>query len=497
MNNNQPQPTEQQPQSTPPSGNPNPQIGAPEKPTSDAETFFVTTAIDYVTDLPHIGHAQEKLAADIVARYWRHRGRDVFFLTGTDEHGQKVAQAALKAGIEPKAFVDEMSLKYKATWSAIEVKYDNFIRTTNPEHEKYVQEFLEKLYGLGEIYKDRYQGLYCVACEEYKIEKELLPGNLCPIHKTKCEAVYEDVYFFKLSKYQQSLIEIIQQEKIIIEPQERKNEILSFFKKQILQDLAISRSKVSWGIPVPWDKTQTIYVWVDALLNYITGSRGHWPPSLHIIGKDISRFHCIIWPALLLAAGLELPRKIFIHGFLTINGERVSKTTGNVIDPLQIVKLYGVAPLRYFLFREAPFDQDGDFSLDRFETRYRHDLANDLGNLVQRTITMANIYKIDWQYKIITTPFRLIDQAIEDLQFNKALDLIWDIVSEANKKIDAEKPWVLAKDNPERLKEVITQLLDSIAQIAYQLDPFLPETSWLMIEQLKSRQPYALFPRKK
>jgi len=477
--------------------NPNPQIGAPEKPTSDAETFFVTTAIHYLTDLPHIGHAYEMLAADILARYWRRRGRNVFFLTGTDEHGQKVAQAAEKAGVPPKQFVDEIALKYKAAWSALEIKYDNFIRTTNPEHEKYVQDFLQKLYGLGEIYKDRYQGLYCVGCEEYKLSKELLPGSICPIHKTKCQAVYEDVYFFRLSKYQEQLLDTIKNQKIIIEPQERKNEILSFLKKEPLQDLAISRSKVSWGIPVPWDKSQTIYVWVDALLNYITGSRGNWPPSLHLIGKDIFRFHTIIWPGLLLAAGLELPRKIFIHGFLTVGGEKLSKSRGNAIDPLQIVKLYGVDPLRYFLFREIPFGQDGDFSLDRFEKRYQHDLANDLGNLVQRTLIMANKYNVQWQYQTVTKHFRLVDQAIEDLKFDRALDLIWKIINEANQKIDAEKPWNLAKDNPERLSEVIRQLLNSLTQIAYQIDPFMPETAWSIIEQLKSRKPYVLFPRKK
>lgn len=476
---------------------PNPQIGAPEKPISKAEPFFITTAIDYVTDFPHIGHAYEKIAGDILARYWRRRGREVFYLTGTDEHGLKVLQAAQKKGIEPKQFVDEMSLRYKATWSAIEVKNDNFIRTTDPDHEKYVQDFLQHLYGLGEIYKDRYQGLYCVGCEEYKTMSELLPQNVCPIHKKTCTAVFEDVYFFRLSKYQQQLIEIIEKKKIIIEPEIRKNEILSFLKKEPLQDLAISRSKVSWGIPVPWDTSQTIYVWVDALLNYITGSRGHWPPSLQLIGKDIFRFHCIIWPGMLLAAGLELPRKIFIHGFLTINGERMSKTTGNVIDPLEIVKIYGVDALRYFLFREVPFGGDGDFSLERFEKRYKHDLANDLGNLVSRTITMAIQYQVKWQYRIITKPYHQINDAIENLQFDHALDLIWKIITEANKKIDYEKPWQLAKNNPARLNEVITQLLDNLSHIADQIDPFMPETSWQIVEQLKSFNTFPIFPRKK
>jgi len=462
---------------------------------AEKEAFFVTTAIDYVSDIPHLGHAYEKIAADILARYWRRRGREVFFLTGTDEHGLKIFQAAQRKGIPPKQFADEISLRYQAAWTAMEIRYDNFIRTTDPAHEKYVSEFVQKLYDLGEIYKDRFEGLYCVACEEYKTKSELKRGNLCPIHQTKCQGVFENIYFFRLSKFQKQIIQTIESGKIEIEPKERRHEILSFLKKETLHDLAISRSKVTWGIPVPWDKKQTIYVWIDALLNYITGARGHWPPSLHLIGKDIFRFHCIIWPGMLLAAGLELPRKIFIHGFLTIGGEKLSKTRGNMIDPLQIVRIYGVDPLRYFLFREIPFGQDGDFSIDRFEKRYRSDLANDLGNLIQRVITMANQYQISWRYHLVTKSYWEIDRAIENLEFHRALDLIWQEIVEANQKIDAEKPWKLVKENPQKLKEIISQLLNALSQIAYQIEPFLPETSWLLIEQLKSLKPYPIFPR--
>ena len=456
--------------------------------------FFVTTAIDYVSDIPHIGHAYEKIAADILARYWRRRGKEVFFLTGTDEHGQKIFLAAQKKGIPPKEFVDDISLRYQAAWGALEIRYDNFIRTTDPSHEKYVQAFVQKLYDLGEIYKDRYEGLYCVGCEEYKTKSDLAPGGICPIHKTKCQGVFEDIYFFRLSKFQGQIIEVIEKGKIDIQPPERRQEILSFLKKEKLRDLAISRSKVSWGIPIPWDNKQTVYVWVDALLNYITGARGHWPPYLHLIGKDIFRFHCIIWPGMLLAAGLELPRKIFIHGFLTVSGEKLSKTRGNAIDPLHIVRIYGVDALRYFLFREIPFGQDGDFSIDRFEKRYRADLANDLGNLVHRVLTMATRYKIAWKYRTITKTYYQIDRAIENLEFNRALDLIWKEIIEANQKIDAERPWEKFKTDPKKLQEIITQLLDALSYIAYQIEPFLPETAWLIVDQLKTMKPYPLFP---
>lgn len=461
------------------------------------DPFFITTAIYYLNEPPHLGHAYEMLAADITARYFRRLGRDVFFLTGSDEHGQKVALAAKKQQLSPGEFVDQMALRYQATWSALGIQYDNFIRTTAPDHQKYVQDFLNRLFELGYIYQDRYQGLYCVGCEEYKLQKELLEGDICPLHHAKCQSVYENVYFFRLSQFEKQILDIIQSEKIKIDPPERKNEILGFLKNEPLKDLAISRTNVSWGIPVPWDKSQTIYVWVDALLNYLTGGQGHWPPSLQIIGKDIYRFHTIIWPAMLLALGLELPQKIFIHGFLTIDGEKLSKSRGNIIDPLEIVKIYGVDPLRYFLFREIPFGEDGDFSLDRFEKRYHDDLANDLGNLVQRVIIMANKYQVSWQYRTIIKSFKQIDLAIERLNFDAALNFIWQMITEANQKIALEKPWELKDKNPQKLNEVIVQMMNTLSQIAYQIEPFLPETAWSIVDQLKSRKPYQLFPRKK
>jgi len=459
--------------------------------------FLVTTAIDYLNAEPHIGHAYEKLAADVMARYWRKKNSQVFFLTGTDEHGAKVAQSAVKAGVPPKTFADQMAQKYKDAWKVLNVSYDQFIRTTDPMHEKFVKDFVQKLHDNGDIYKDKYQGLYCVGCEEYKVAEDLEPGHICPIHKKECQEISEEIYFFKLSKYQNQVIEAIQSKKLLIEPESRRNEIFKFLSKEPLRDLALSRSKVEWGIPLPWDESQTIYVWVDALLNYISGSRGLWPAQLQLVGKDIFRFHAIIWPAMLLAAGYELPEKLFIHGFLTVNGQKISKTTGNVIDPVDLSKVYGADALRYFIFREIPFGQDGDFSLDRFEQRYRADLANDLGNLLQRTLVMSNNYKISWAYEPPTKTYKEIDECMENLNFSEALIKIWQIISEANQRIDAEKPWELAKTDQTKLEKIITNLLDTLVDISGLIEPFMPEISAKMTKQLKTSEPEPLFPRKK
>ena len=463
----------------------------------DYGRFFITTAIDYLNSVPHIGHAYEKIGADITARYWRGRGAEVYFLTGTDEHGAKVAQSALNKEIKPKEFVDEMADKYKTTWEALNISYDNFVRTTDPGHEKFVQDFMQKLYDNGDIYKDKYNGLYCVGCEEYKVVEDLEPGNICPIHKKECQKIEEEIYFFKLSKYQDQIIEAIQSKKFLIEPETRRNEIFKFIAKETLRDLAVSRSKVEWGIALPWDSSQTIYVWVDALLNYISGSKGLWPAQLQLVGKDIFRFHAIIWPALLIAAGYELPEKLFIHGFLTVNNQKISKTTGNVIDPVEIAQIYGADALRYFIFREVPFGADGDFSLDRFDSRYRSDLANDLGNLLQRTIVMANNSQVNWTYSQSIKKYPEIDAAMEELKFSEALTLIWKIISELNVQIDAEKPWVLAKTNPVKNEEILSGMLSTLSDIAKLIEPFMPETSAKMVAQLKNRKPEPLFPRKK
>ena len=462
----------------------------------DLGRFFITTAIDYVNAPPHLGHAYEKIAADIMARYWKGRGAEVFFLTGTDEHGLKIAQAAEKQGKSPKALADEMALKYQAAWSALNIEYDNFVRTTDSYHEKFVKEFVQKIYDNDEIYKDKYQGIYCIGCEEYKTKEEIGPKQICPIHKTKCQLVEEEIYFFKLSKYQDQLIEMIQSKKMLIEPETRRNEIFQFLAKEPLKDLAISRSKVEWGVTLPWDHDQTVYVWVDALLNYITGSRGLWPPTLQIIGKDIFRFHAIIWPALLISAGYELPEKFFIHGFLTVDGQKISKSLGNVIDPIKLAQVYGPDALRYFLFREIPFGQDGDFSMDRFQKRYQSDLANDLGNLLQRVLIMKEKYKIKWEYKISAKVFHEINKAIEELRFSDALNMIWAMITEANQRIEMERPWDLAKSNPQKLEKMITALLEDLTEIGKLIEPFMPQTSRKIIDQLETGKASPIFPKK-
>lgn len=462
-----------------------------------SEQFFITTPIYYVNDSPHVGHAYSTIAADVLARFHKNQGKDVFFLTGTDEHGMKIARSAAAVGISPKEFADQISAKYIAAWHSLNINYSNFIRTTDPDHEKFVQDFVQKLYDQGDIYPDKYKGLYCVGCEEYKKAEDLIDGKICPIHKHECEMLEEDIYFFKLSKYQNQILEAIQSGKYAIEPESRRNEIFKFLAKEPLRDLAISRSKVEWGIPVPFDKTQTIYVWVDALLNYLTGSKGIWPPTIQIIAKDIFRFHAIIWPAMLIALGYELPKKLFIHGYFTVNGQKMSKSLGNVVNPVEIAKVYGADALRYFVLREVPFGGDGDFSLARFEDRYRADLANDLGNLLQRTIVMAKNSQIHWEYKEPAKSYKDIDTAIVELRFSDALNLIWKIISDANREIDAQKPWELVKTDPVKNEKVLQELLDTLVDVASLIDPFMPETAIKMKNQLKTGQAEPLFPRKK
>jgi len=464
------------------------------------DKHYLTTPIYYVNDRPHIGHAYTTIVADVLARYWRRRlGNDkVFFLTGTDEHGAKIERAACKLGMSPKEFADSVSAKYQATWKSLKLTPDYFIRTTDPEHEKIVVELVSKLHETGDIYKGEYAGRYCVACEEYKQQNELLDGNKCPIHKTIIEEVKEEVYFFRLSNYQKQLLYIIDKGEMTIFPESRKNEIVNFVKSG-LQDIAISRSNVGWGIKLPWDKQHTLYVWVDALFNYYSApkmlSKDYFPPDEQFIGKDILRFHVVIWPAMLLALGLLLPRQLVVNGYFTVNGEKMSKTLGNVIDPLKITSTWGNDALRYYLLRDLSFSEDGDFSWDRFKQRYESELSNALGNLVQRVLSMVNRYEIDIVEKN-TPELESVNLKLESYDFSGALDVIWEKIARANAEIEKQRPWQLSKEG--KLAELsihLNELYADIQSIADALSSLLPETSQKILSQLKSLEPSPIFPR--
>jgi methionyl-tRNA synthetase len=461
----------------------------------EQKKFYITTPIYYVNDKPHIGHAYTTIAADVVARLHRQLGEDVFFLTGTDEHGAKIVAAAEKHGKSPKEFVDEISAKYSLTWDQLGIAPDKFIRTTDPEHEEAVKVFLEKLKASGKIYEGEYEGLYCVGHEAFIKESELVNG-LCPEHKTKPQKIKEKNWFFKLSDYQKDLEEKIANDEIIVRPQSRKNEILSFIK-QGLEDIAISRPNVKWGVPLPWDENQTVYVWVDALFNYCSAIgyksdpenfKKYWPADIHMVGKEIIKFHCIIWPALLLAIGEKPPQKIFANGFFTVDGEKISKTIGNIIDPLDWVAKYGSDAVRYFVLREVPFGQDGDVSEEKLKARYNGDLANGLGNLFSRVTNMIEQYLQGDIGEFIASPKDLAgaSEAFYNFDFSEGLTLIWKEIAWANQLIDKSKPWELQKTEPEKVKELLLNLAALLYDIAKKLAPVVPDTAQKIKEVLES-----------
>ena len=468
--------------------------------------FFISTAIDYPSDKAHIGHSLEKVQADVIARYKRLQGFEVHFSTGTDEHGLKIQRKAEEAGKNPKEFVDEMSKYFKDAWEFLNISYDDFIRTTDKKHEKVVQKIFQKIYDKGDIYKGKYRGLYCVDCESYYLAKDLIGGK-CPVHKKEPEIIEEETYFFRMSKYQNALIKHIKENENFIVPKGKRNEILNRLKEP-LQDLSISRTKVEWGIPVPLDKKFTIFVWVDALINYLT-TIGYpnrefetfWPADVHVIGKDIIWHHSVIWGALLLSLGLRLPKTIFVHGFLTVNSQKMSKSIGNVINPIELVKKYGTDPVRYFLLREMPPTQDGDFTYEKFEDRYTADLSRGLGNFVARVITLAQNSKSEiLNSKQISSPkFQTIinktkeehKKALNEFKFNEALVAIWKLIGFCDKHIEQTKPW----EKNDGWEDVIKDLLLALSHIAKMLEPFLPETSEKIIEQLKTKESKSLFPR--
>ncbi|MFH1714179.1 MAG: methionine--tRNA ligase [Candidatus Nealsonbacteria bacterium] len=465
--------------------------------------FYITTAIDYVNAAPHVGHAFEKIQADVIARYRRSLGDDVLFLSGADENGLKNVQAAEKEKISTKKLVDRNTKKFRSLKQILNLSYDDFIRTTEGRHIDGAQKLWKACQK--DIYRKKYKGLYCIGCEQFYKENELING-LCPEHKTEPGLVEEDNYFFKLTKYQKKLKELIEKGKLEIVPQSRKNEVLSFIGSG-LEDFCISRSAKrakDWGINVPGDESQKIWVWFDALSNYINALdyakngkkfKSYWPADVHVIGKGILRFHAVYWPAMLISAGITLPKKIFVHGYITISGQKISKSLGNVIDPFELVDKYGTDPVRYFLLREISSTEDGDFTYEKFEARYNSDLAKGLGNLVSRVVTLAagfsakpSLVSVKLGLAIKKTGEKC-DKALNEFKFNEALASIWELISFCDRYIEKEKPWE-TKD-----KKVINNLLKALGEIARLLKPFLPETSEKISEQLKNKKSKALFPR--
>ena len=469
-------------------------------------TYYITTPIYYPSDKLHIGHAYSTTIADTLARFHRAKGEDVFFLTGSDEHGLKIQRKAQEKGITPIEYVDAIIANFKQLWNELNISNNDFIRTSEERHHKVVQDVLTKIFEQGDIYKKNYEGLYCVPCESYWLERQLVDGK-CPDCGRPVEKMQEESYFFKLSKYQDWWLQFIEENPNFIQPASRRNEMINFVK-QGLEDLCITRTTFDWGIPVPFDQKHVVYVWFDALLNYLTGIKygtddamfnKFWPASLHLVGKEIVRFHTIIWPIMLKAMGVELPQKVYGHGWLVIDGDKMSKSKGNVIDPLALIDEFGADAIRYFLLREIVFGNDGNFSRDALITRINSDLANDLGNLLHRTVSMIEKYHggvvtnagvseaVDEDLQaLVKTTVANFEKDMDAMEINSAIKGVWALISRANKYIDETGPWILAKDEAKaaRLQTVMYNLAETLRVVAILVAPFIPSTSPKIYTQL-------------
>ena len=471
-------------------------------------TFYITTAIDYVNAQPHMGHAYEKITTDVIARHMRQRGEEVFFLTGTDEHGEPVADAAKAQGLEPKTLADRNAERFKAMLPLLTISNDFFIRTTDPQHIARVQEILQQVHDRGHTYKGLYEGWYCPRCADFKVENEILEGNLCPIHESPLERHREENWFFRLSSFQEPLERLFEQRQDFVLPRQRYNEARSFIA-QGLADISLSRAHLRWGVPVTWDPEQVFYVWFDALLNYVTAlsyarpgedlTERYWPANVHMIGKDILKFHTVFWPAMLMAAGLEVPRHVLIHGFLLMDDKKMSKSLGNVLNPFEVVDSFGADALRYYCLREVSFGQDGNVSTQGFEERYENELANEYGNLASRTLAMIERYRGGVIPPVGTDPALAQELAVlpegvaklvDRFQLTPALELIWQAVRRLNRYVEERAPWQLARDpdGAAELEQTLASLAEGLRVVSVLLFPYMPAATERLLHALDEHE---------
>ncbi len=477
-------------------------------------SFYITTAIDYVNAEPHVGHAYEKIATDVLARHMRQRGEDVFFLTGTDEHGEPVADAARAQGLEPRELADRNAERFKRLAKTLNISNDFFIRTTDPEHETKVQEVLQRVHDNTHVYKGLYEGWYCPRCADFKVENEILSGNRCPIHEIELTRESEENWFFRLSAFEGRLLELYNEQPDFIMPAHHYNEARAFVESG-LQDVSLTRARMHWGIEVPWDPSQVFYVWFDALLNYYTAlgyarpgedlTDEFWPATYHVIGKDILKFHTVYWPALLMAAELPLPHHVFVHGFLLgSDGRKMSKSLGNVLDPFSVIDAFGTDALRFYLMRDVPFGSDGAVGMESVQTRYDTELANEYGNLASRSVAMLLRYRDGVIPSVATDPAlrsefdRLpaeVSVIMDRADPTRALDLIWNRVRRLNRYVEERAPWELARDpaSAPQLDEALASLAEGVRVLSVLLHPYMPGTTQALLETLGS--PDVAFPR--